>query len=267
MAIGGKQFRFDNTSSTRFGDLIFAYIDTDYSDVQVEGSYKYETVKTPRENILYIQNVQMDSPLSFEGEIVREGEPFTDSEIQEITNWLFNRNNYKKLEIIDDTTDNEYTGTYYNCILTSESSLRYGDGQHGFKFTVNCNAPYGFEFEKTQSYTSLQDGSTIDFYNNSDNVDGYLRPTIKFTTGTVGGNVSITNNTNNSVVTFTGLNASEIILVDKFSQVISSTGLSRFSNFTNHKNLLLSNGKNTLQITGNITSLDIIYENIKRKGV
>ena len=114
-------------------------------------------------------------------------------------------------------------------------------------------------------YNSVQTPFTFNFVNNSDDED-IMRPKLQFTCGSIGGTVSITNVTdNNNIIQFTGLIAGEIISIDEFGQLSSSTGLSRYDNW-NQSRLYMLSGLNQLNVTGDIIKIIITYQNVRRVG-
>ena len=114
-------------------------------------------------------------------------------------------------------------------------------------------------------YNSIATPFSFDFINNSDDED-IMRPKLQFICGSTGGDISITNITNNNnIISFTGLSANEIITIDEFGQLSSSTGENRYNNW-NKNRLYMLFGKNQINVTGNITSISITYQNARRVG-
>jgi len=236
MSISGNYFKYDNKSSKDYG-LIFANIDTEYTGTIVEAKKTYTVSRLPRGSRFYVTGRKCEEPLSREVEIICES-PLTDIQKRNITKWLFDRPTNYPLEILS----KEYNGMHYNCRFVEQTEHNYGDGNHGWKCTIVCDAPWGWENENTVTYTS----NNFVFNNYSDDTD-YLTPKLQFTTGSTGGNVTITNITdNNNIIECNNLSANETIIMDILGQVTSSTGLSRTNNFIKHNLLKMVSGENQL---------------------
>ena len=110
------------------------------------------------------------------------------------------------------------------------------------------------------------DVPTFNFINSSDDTD-LSYPIITITVGANGGTVGIKNkDDNNNVVQFTGTVAHEVIIMDEYGQVKSSTGNSKYNTW-NHRIFILKSGNNHITAIGDVANLDVTYQNVRRCGI
>jgi len=211
----------------------------------------------------YFYGVYFNSRLSFPVSFFSPTE-VTAVDLSYIQRWLFARSGYKQLAIIQPDMDD----VYFNCILTDPQVVRRGNLIYGVNGTVNCDSEFAWTYPKTlsYSYSSAPSGSGLIFYNNS-HYDGYLYPSMTFTMKSGGGDLTITNTSDNSrQFIFTSLGSGEIITIDNDKKIISSSlGYRRLANF--NKNFMrFVPGVNSLSITGNIGAMTITYQFARRLG-
>jgi len=118
-------------------------------------------------------------------------------------------------------------------------------------------------------HVSLYNNISHNVFVNTSDYNEYMIPSLTtITCGTVGGNISVqnTDDVNSNQITFTGLSPNEIITIDEFGQMQSSTGLNRYDNW-NGKRLHLISGDNHINISGDVVRLDISYQNVRRIGI
>jgi len=261
MSISGCPFKYDGIMSTQYG-LIITNIDTDSKKTKTGGKKTYTTMSLPSNNKFYLLGRQIREPLSFDVEITKNESNTELSDLQQrnIIKWLFDRVTYHRFEIMDKA----YSGLYFNCYFTDEEALNYGVGCIGYKFTVVCDASWAWENQKTYTYSFTTLPSTINFINNSDYEDYLFPQSVAVTCGTTGGTISIANtNDNNNTVQFTGLSANEVITMTDLGQILSSTGNSRIDNW-NGKRFKFKNKDNHLLVTGDVKTVQITYQNVRR---
>jgi hypothetical protein len=249
-----RKFIFDGKPSHSY-NLFITSIDTGAqqtsagnNDVKLYEQFLYRRAKP------ILLGVAQNTILEFDVEFSTP-EDLTAMETQKIEKWLFGQTGYKKLQILQaDMQD-----AYFNCFLVSPSIYRVGNLIRGFRATVHCDAPWGWTFPKTKTYTT----TSTTFINLSDN-NSYLYPTVVCTMNT-GGTFSIVNSREPTrTFSFTGLLANEVITIDNDKKIItSSTEVKRLSNFS--KNWLrFVPGKNPLTFAGSFTSIQIIYQLAKK---
>lgn len=261
MSFWGSTFVFDGVPSETHSLYIAS---PDGGDVDVTGASDVElyTEKVFRKPRVYLLGVEQSPVLSFE---VSFNSPREITSVDQgiIQAWLFGHSQYKKLQIVQ----SDIQEVYYNCFLRNPRIHKVGNIVRGFKATVECDAPWGWTFEKTKTYTYSSGGSINSdiVFNNISNDNGYLYPSVSFTMNTFGGDFSITNSSDNSrIFTFSELSASETITVDNERNVItSSLGLNRLSNF-NKKWFRMIRGINLINFSGDITSVSLTYQFAKK---
>lgn len=162
----------------RLSDLgcIVAYINTSTSNsVPLGSKLKFETIKNVATHIQRIVKVDYENPGTVTFDICKDPcndvMVFDDTEISYIMRWL-NKKSYEKFCPIYD--DGSYPEIYFRGSFNITSAIYVGSDIVGFTVEFTPNAPYGFETEKTISY-SLDTNGTFEFYNNSDEY-GYVYP-------------------------------------------------------------------------------------------
>jgi phage-related protein len=181
-----------------------------------------------------------------------------------IDKWLLGRSTYLPLQICQ--TDMQ--DIYFNVIFSANNKY-VGNLQKGIMLNATCDAPWGFEKEKTLTY-SFSNGATqnlnFNFYNNSDD-SGYLYPSIIFKTNDIGNSCTLTNHTDSErKFEFTGILADETITIDNYLQILTTdSGLKRMSTFNKYFFRLLP-GKNELTLQGGLLSFAMTYQFARKIG-
>ena len=219
--------------------------------------------KVLRRTTPYLYGAYATPHLEFDMSCYSE-EELTAEDYSLIQKWLFGKNLYKKLQIVQyDMQD-----IFWWAILNSPETVKVGNKIMGCKFHVVANSPFGFSFPKTvvYSYASSIVNSSESFYNSSDDTSNYMYPSCVITMNNIDGDLTITNsNDNNRVFALTDLQANEVITIDNSLQTISSSsGLRRLGNFNKHW-LRFVPGINNLSIQGNVASISITFSNVVKK--
>lgn len=254
----GNYFKFDGILSSQY-DLMILNVETKATGLALDGERKYINTNLQMGTTFHTLGRKITDPFQFDMEIYTQN-GLNMVQQREVQKWLFDRIQYHKLEILS----SDYDGIYYNCRLIKPTLNNY-NGMMGYKCTVVCDSPWAWEYEKTAKYNIPSSPSIISFYNTSDDED-IMRPKLVFTCGNTGGNVSIINITyDNTLIQFTGLNDNEVITIDEYGQMISSTGNNRYENWNGNR-LYFLQGENQLKVIGDITNIAITYKNARRVG-
>ena len=260
MGFWARNFVYDGIISSEYGLTITSNNDTGSAGADVE-LYTQQIYRKPKPYLLGVQQTPVLSmPIH-----INVSDRLSATEDSIISKWLFGRNSYKKLQIIQ--PDMQYV--YYNCIFTGKQTEIIGNIIRGYYATIICDSPFAWTYPKTITYTYPSGylvNDTISM-NNSSDMDDYTYPIVSFTMNTFGGSLSIINTSDdNREFAFTGLSAGEIITVDNNLQIITSsiTGVNRLSNFTNYKWFRYIPKMNDLQISGNISSLSFTNQFAKK---
>jgi len=216
-----------------------------------------------RKPVPYFYGVKYSSSLSFPVTFFSPDE-ITALDASYIQKWLFGSLKYKDLAIAQPDME----GIYFRSIFTNPQIIKSGNLIRGFSGTCICDSQWVRTYPRTltYNYTSAPSGSSIVFYNNS-HYEGYNKPNISFTMNASGGDISIVNASDSDrEFEFTSLSPYEVITVNSDLGIIESNlGYRRLSNF--NKNFMrLKDGVNNLELTGDITQLNITYQFIRRLG-
>ena len=98
--------------------------------------------------------------------------------LTDLKNWLSSPVGYEELQICAENFDR----FYYNCVIHLKEDLIYADGYRGVSATVECDAPYAYEFETVLKYSLNPDVSKSDtfvFSNYSDDFE-LMSPKLQF---------------------------------------------------------------------------------------
>lgn len=264
MTFYAKSFIFDGIPSDYYG-LFISEINPNAGDQKSMGSSDMTILdkKIFRRPVPFLFGMTPVSPLTFTLSCFSEDE--IDAVFFELIQEKFcSARTYKSLQIVQ----YDMQSAYFSAILKNPQIIRVGNLLRGITFEVTCNAPYGFEFPKTitYSYTASTVNDNVIFNNTSNDINQYLYPNLIITVNNIGGDLSITNSDdNNRIFAFTGLSPNEIITMNCGLQTLSSSiGLKRLSNF--NKNFLRLVPKlNHLHIQGSVLSIQMTTQFIAKK--
>jgi len=172
-------------------------------------------------------------------------EPWNEELIQEVAR-TFHVDYYKPMWFDDDDD------IIYYCMNTDSSQLIHNGLQEGYvNLQFKCNDICAYSRYKEVTHTDLT--SELKFSNRGDLV---VYPEFVFTKAG-DGDITITNNTNNQILTMTNLLDAEEIYIDNENEVIeSNTQLYRYNNH-NNVFMYMNVGINKFEITGNLSNFKI----------
>lgn len=256
MAFNGEVLIYDGTPSDLFG--LYIYNDNGSFDESGGESSELITGSTVRYPFKFLYGHGDFDVLEFDISLVSK-KPITRERRSVIYKWLVNRNEYKKLQIVQD----DLNTIYFNTVFTEAKDIFHGNDMYGITVTAVCDSPYAYEEPVT--YTAAELSSAV-IYNDSD-IDDYIYPVIKITMGSSGGDISVINgNESGRAFTFTGLSGGEVITVDnRLKTITSSSGVRRLSAF-NKKWFRIHPGDNEITIIGSGT-VDITVPVIRRVAI
>lgn len=174
--IGGYQFIFNGRrSEDYFVSLVF--IDNSYTNRISGGDKELVTASIRRNPVKQYLDTEYPNVLKFDIEIV-----FDDAvdiyQLTDLKNWLFSPVSYEELQICAEN----FERYYYNCIIHPKEDLIYGDGYRGVSATVECDAPYAYEFETVVKHNLdyiFTQKTQFNFINYSDDFE-LMAPKIQF---------------------------------------------------------------------------------------
>ena len=263
MGFFAKEFIFNGVPSSMYNLYVNSPNGGDFEVLPASSDVEIFTQKVFRRPKVYFYGTSQSPVLEFDLEFTSPDE-ITSVESQSIQNWLFGKQGYKKLQIVQ----NDMQSVYFNCFLTSPKVMKSGRKIHGFAAKVVCDSPFAWEFDKTLTLTYVDPvvSDTYNFYNYSDNSD-YLYPDMVVTMNGSGGSASIINSSDNSrEFLIEDLSPSEVVTISNDLGIItSSTGILRLSNF-NKKWFRFVQGSNSLAISGEIASIVYTYKLARKVG-
>ena len=270
--IYGSHFEYGSVLSRQYG-LIIAVVNTERM-LRLSGDISGSTIFNRIKNKRYLIGDNMeDSPLTFDVEIVTDNERgIPQHERRAVEKWLFNRSNYKKLyfdeadDCFDDMSelvDGIKKRLYLNCRFINPEKIEDGRGVIGYKATLEADSNMFWQDEIVKSFTLTNadaSATTVISVDVDTDIDDYTYPKVTFTLGNTGGNVIITNNSDDStrLTKFVGLTANATITMKGDINYISGQNYQKFStrNFVR-----LLDGTNNITVQGNVASISIEFQN------
>lgn len=246
---------FDNISSEDY-DLYIGSMDnntTQTSSASTNTEIIYESVQGRDENFVF--GVKNNQPvLTFTMKLFSYNK-LSRNDISYIDNWLFSQTTPKQLVICQD----DMTNYYYMATFSKNDIISFGNVPMGFECTVTCDSSYGYEFEKQEVF-SLSNGKGLFRFNNLSAGLNYLYPKLEFVCNKDNGQIKIKNiSDNNREFYIWGLQKGEVVKIDNWFQIESSTGLLRMSQ-CNKQWLGLVRGINRIEINGDTSSVSMKYK-------
>ena len=270
--IYGSHFEYGGVTSRQYG-LIIANVETDRL-TQLYGSIEGMTVFNRGTKQRYlIDDDYTDSPISFEVDIVVDEDGVIDrSNRRAIEKWLFNRHDYRKLYI--DTFDDKYGETYdftdggqkrlyLNCRFVNPEKLEYNGGIVGYRATLEADSGFWWQDTTTQSFTTENESnsdSTIITVSVDTDIDDYTYPKVTITVGESGGDIIISNNSDDTarLTKFEDISANATVVLKGGLNYVSGQYYTKF-NKRNFPRLL--DGDNRVTIMGNVASIEFEFNN------
>lgn len=273
MDLSGCYFIYNGTPSRKYG-LIFANADTDRL-MSLHGDVDSVTVynKSGTKNYFIGESLE-SSPLVFDAEVITDNDRGLDMFTKRLVEkWLFRTDDYCKL-YIDMTCDvfgetyeiinGEQKQLYLNCRFTNPEKIEANGGIVGYKFTVECDSRMAWQDAVTYNYTFNSTGgtfgTTFDVEVDTD-ILGFVYPKVVIHTGTTGGDIIISNITDDSTRTtrFTGLTPNIVFTMN--GNGINYVSGDNYLKFSSRNFIRLKDGTNTLQVYGDVTGIDIEFQN------
>lgn len=270
--IYGAHFEYSGTSSRRYS-LMIANIETERF-TQVSGTTQGITLfnKSSMKRHL-IDDDYSDSPITIDVEIITDNQKTIDPyERRTIEKWLFNQTQYQKfyIDMADDSTgesfeykNGEYKRLYLNCRFVNPSRMEYNGGIVGYSATLEADSGMWWQDKTTSTFTLNHEGtgsnSTISVVVDTDS-NYFTYPKVTITTGSIGGNVIISNYSDDSTRTtrFNQLSANTSVILNGETNYISGQNFEKFykQNFPR-----LIDGINQIYVQGNVKTIKFEFCN------
>lgn len=260
MAFKGTSFIFNDIPSDYFGLIIADFSKGNMTSTSAGNEIKLssQTIKgNPRQ---FIYGVDSYEPLIYNMTIVSEEEVPRDK-VSIIENWLFGQICYKKLQIIQD----DMYGVYYNCRLTNAEIVTIGNVVHGWKFKVECDAPWAWQEEPEYSIERINGEYTFQYFNESQfNENTY--PKITFTVVDTCNFEIFSDKYPNKTMILNNLIVNENITIDGENQQLYSSNNIQLLDRWNKKWFRLVPESNTITIRGNIKDFKMSHQVARKVG-
>lgn len=270
--IYGAHFEYSGTQSRRYG-LMIANVETERFN-QIFGTTQGITFfnKSSKRRYL-IDDDYSDSPITIDVEIITDHQKTIDPyERRTIEKWLFNQTKYQKfyIDMADDSTgesfeykNGEYKRLYLNCRFVNPIRLEYNGGIVGYKAALEADSGMWWQDKTTSIFTlnheSANSNSMISVVVDTDS-KRFTYPKVTITTGSVGGDVIISNYSDDSTRTtrFNELSANTSVILNGETNYISGQNYEKFykQNFPR-----LLDGTNHIYITGNVKTIKFEFCN------
>lgn len=272
MDLAGCHFTYANVSSRTYG-LWFAHCDTsDY--LSINGNTKSVTVFNSHENRQYfVADSYNSSPISIDVEfLVDTDRVLSVKEIRDIEKWLFNRNNYYKLyiDIADDCLAESYqiidgreVPFYFNCRFTNPTKIQGFGGIVGFRARMECDSYLLWQDSITKTFSvggTSSSSSNVVTINIDSDVEDYVYPKVTITMAQAGGDIYITNNSDDisRITSFKSLTGEIQLIMNSKLNYISGNN---YMKFYDRNFIRLIPGTNNIGIVGAVSSITFEWEN------
>lgn len=260
------------TYDSREHDLVFAHIDTSEFN-SISGTIESYTVFNKRTmSRIFIGNDYSSMPLSIEVEIVTEDAiALNHGERTKAENALFNSPSYIPLyfDLEDDCFHDTFT--YYNgeikryyltCrFLNPERILDQNGLAIGWKCTMECDTGYMRQepITVTHSHSSTNTSFDLDVVCNGND---YIYPKVTLQMGSTKGQISITNQADDSsrITKFENLSPSVSVIINGETNYVSGN---HYQFMTNRNFPRLVNGLNSITVNGVSCTLTVEWSNRK----
>ena len=225
LAFIGEYCIYDGISSEKFGLRIVnensTMENTNGEEIAIQKSAMMNGLK-----YAYMGTEPRD-PCTISFMLMRE-DPMDAAEIGAVMRWLAGRPGYKELRFVQP----DISTVKFNCIFTEVSAIQHGNATYGVSVVGECDSCFGEGNPIVATANSNKTG-TIRIMNYGDYMD-YVYPVVKITMPSSGGDITISNTTdNNRVFSFTGLSGSEVLTVDCLRKtIVSSAGMNRLGVFS-----------------------------------
>lgn len=270
--IYGSHFEYTGVSSRQY-NLIIANVGTSRM-IQLGGTKETISLfskKNRRRHI--IDDDYSGAMLSFDIEFVTDNTRSLEySERRKIEKWLFKKQDYCKLyfDIADDTAVETYEyingickRNYLNCRFVNPEKLEYNGGIVGYKATLEADSDMFWQDAVENTYTinnATESDSTIITIAVDTDLDDYTYPKVTINIGNTGGDIIISNNSDDSarLTKFVGLSPNANIVMKGDLNYINGQ---YYEKFAKQNFIRLLDGENKLAVMGDVSSIKIEFQN------
>jgi len=255
MAFYAYNFIYDGIPASEYGLRISSLSEQEET---LGASTELITQDIYRRPNVYLLGVKQTPVLSIPISVTVKGE-LTAEQSSAISRWLFGRESYKKLQILQPDMEN----IYFNCIFQNPSLIKVGNITRGFTAIAVCDSPFAWEYPKKEMFTfdnySVYENILV---NNTSDSSDYYYPKMEIRTNIFGGFIEIINASDkNRMWGASDLGPNESLIVDNNLQTIVNTAdENRIDSliYYGYKWFRFVPGANYLTIKGNVSYLAFI---------
>lgn len=271
MDLYGCHFEYAGTPSRMYG-LIIATVDT-AKYVSLSGQTESHSFFNKKEKKKYHLGDSFDnSAMTFDAEVV-SGKNIDRTEQRIIEKWLFHQADFCKLYV--DMKDDIYAETYefvdgkqkrlyLNCRFVNPQKIENSGGLVGYRFTVECDSCMAWQdavtFEYELDNTSEFSNSIITVNVDSD-LNDYVYPKVTIQIGDVGGDIIISNNTDDASRLTSFVSLTPNVTVVMRGDGINYISGDNYMKFKDKNFIRLLDGENQIAIVGDVVGLSFEFQN------
>lgn len=263
----GSHFEFAGVSSRQWG-LIFVSLNTDRM-VQLGGAKEGVTIFSRSAKKRYLVDDDYSaSPVTFDVEIMTDSERCLDPwNRRKIEKWLFNHRDYRRLylDMLDDCRGETYEyvdgvckRNYLNCRLINPERIEGNGGVVGYKATLEADSNMFWQDPVIKKFI-LNGGTSTNITVKVDtDLDEFIYPRVTIQVGNNGGDIVITNNSDDSSRTTKFVGMSPLSSVTMKGEINYISG-QYYLKFADRNFIRLLDGENTFTILGDVDSIEFEY--------
>lgn len=271
MDLYGCHFEYAGLSSRMYG-LIFATVNSP-KNLALSGQAEAVSFYNKKEKKKYhLGDVFDNAAMTFEAEIVSRN-VIGRVDQRCIEKWLFHQANYCRLYIdMDDDhygenfeiVNGEEKRLYLNCRFVNPEKIEGDGGLVGYHFTVECDSHMAWQdsvlYEYEINHNSTSSNSIVTVNVDSDVVD-YIYPKVTIQLGSVGGDICISNNSDEATRLTSFVSLSPYISLVMRGDGINYISGDNYTKFKDKNFIRLLDGENKIAIIGDISKISFEFQN------
>ena len=265
MAFSARTFIFDSIPSEVFNVYLGTINDSGETTTDASNGISILTQKIYRRPSPLMYGVEQNTVLNVSLSMYMPDGGLDEQSFANVSSWLFGAQEYKILRLCQ----NDMLDVYLRCFLTDPKVTRIGNFVRGMTCTAVADSPWFWKTPKSYHYSwgdTQTISDTINFFNESEN-NYYTYPSsLILTANSAGGTISIINTADNDREFLLSISSGEIVTMDCYNQIISSSVANLPLENFNLNFLRFKKGLNVLNIMGGILSMDLTVERAVKIG-
>lgn len=268
-------FEFNGRRVSEFGCMVCTFNTVGLETVDIGSNLSLTTIK--RQNYFHTVSTKYEEPFTTKIQICKHNcnnqkeHYFEDNLVSYLLKWLLSKKNRKFKMIYDDIKcyDMYYIGTF-----TNVHALKVGENILGLELTFTANAPFGF-YELLEFEIDFSDINTEYCISDLSEEEGYIYPQLLTITVLEDGDLEINNSAQDESLIITNCVKDEIITIDGFNKLVTSSMRQSLYNNFNYKFIKIVNSvddgfienKDNVFTTSLPCVINLIYSPICKMGV